>query len=125
MDVREIVCGQAVLVGEAVQVGHGRVCNDVAVIVVFLDNNEYVAEARALTGRWPAAADLSNLSHATRQGKDAESKPERATYDSGQSERADPMTASSNKAIPSEISVIPPCGSKSVAESGTKRSLLK
>ena len=98
MPVGEIVCGQAALVGEAVQVGHGRASDDVGVIVIFLDDNEDVAEAHPLlAGR---RRSLRNLSYATVQGNDAEAKREQATCDSGQSERADPMTSNRKQGDP-------------------------
>ncbi len=63
MRIGEIVCRQAVSVGEAVQVGHRGIRNDVGVIGVFLDDNEDVAKADALTGR---RRGIGCLSYATR-----------------------------------------------------------
>jgi hypothetical protein len=51
MRIGEIVCRQAVSVGEAVQVGHRGIRDDVGVIGVFLGDNEDVAKVDALTGR--------------------------------------------------------------------------
>ena len=71
MRVGEIVCREALLVGEAVQVGHRGISDDVGVVGVFLDDDEDMAEAHALTGR---RRGLGYLSYATGQGEDAEGK---------------------------------------------------
>jgi len=75
MRVGEVVCRQAELVGEAVQVGHRGISNNVGVVGVFLDDDEYVAEAHALTGR---RGDLGYLFYATGQGEDAKGKRKQA-----------------------------------------------
>ncbi len=69
MGVGEIVRGQAVLVGQAVQVGHGRAGDNVGVIVVFLDDDEDVAKAHILSGRRRGLRYLS--SDAAGQGGNA------------------------------------------------------
>ncbi len=60
MRVGEVVCREAVLVGEAVQVGHRGISDDVGVIGIFLDEDEDMAKADALTGRRWSPGDLSN-----------------------------------------------------------------
>jgi len=65
MRVGEVVCRQTVSVGEAVQVGHRGIRDDVGVIGVFLDDKEDVAKADARTGR---RRGIGCLSYATGQG---------------------------------------------------------
>jgi hypothetical protein len=65
MGVGEVICREAVLVGEAVQVGHRGITDDVAVIGVFVDDNEDVAKTHALAGR---RRSVGYLSYATGQG---------------------------------------------------------
>jgi hypothetical protein len=71
MRVGEVVCRQSVLVGEAVQVGHRGISDDIGEIGVFLDDNEHMAKTDALTGR---RRGIRCLSYATGQGEDAERK---------------------------------------------------
>ena len=46
MQVRKIVGGEAVFVGEAIQVGHGGICDYVSVVGIFLNDDEDMAELR-------------------------------------------------------------------------------
>ena len=82
MGVGEIVRGQAVLVGQAVQVGHGRAGDNVGVIVVFLDDNEDVAKAHILSGRRRGLRYLS--SYAAGQGGNAADQREQSKPGGGQ-----------------------------------------
>ena len=59
MRVGEVICREAVLVGEAVQVGHRGISDDVGVIGIFLDDDEDVAKAHALAGRRRCVGYLS------------------------------------------------------------------
>ena len=68
MRVGEVVCSQAVLVGEPIQVRHRGISDDIGEVGVFLDDNEHVAKPHALTGRWRG---IGCLSYATGQREDA------------------------------------------------------
>ena len=65
MRVGEVVCREAELVGEAIQIGHRGISDDVGEVGVFLDDNEDVAKTDALTGR---RRGIGWLSCATGQG---------------------------------------------------------
>ena len=59
MRVGEVVCREAVLAGEAVEVGHRGIGDDVTVIGVLLDDNEDMAKPHALSGRRRCVGYLS------------------------------------------------------------------
>ncbi len=61
----EVVCREAVLIGEAVKIGHRGISDDVTVIGVFLDDNEDVAKPHARSGR---RRSHGCPAHATGQG---------------------------------------------------------
>ncbi len=78
MRVGEVVCREAVLVGEAVQVGHRGISDDVGVIGIFLDEDEDMAKADALTGRRWSPGDLSNATGLANTQKENASNRNRA-----------------------------------------------
>lgn len=84
MRVGEVVCRQAVLAGEAVQVGHRGISDYIGVAGVFLDDDEDMAEPHARTGR--RRRGLRYLSSATGQGEDAKGSRQQSESDDRQSE---------------------------------------
>ena len=78
MRVGEVVCREAILVAEAVQVGHRGISDDVGVIGIFLDEDEDMAEADALTGRRWSPGDLSNATGLANTQKENASNRNRA-----------------------------------------------
>ena len=50
MRVGEILSRQSVLGDEAIQVGHGRTAYDFGIVVIFLDQQDDMAESRRVTG---------------------------------------------------------------------------
>ena len=74
MGVGEVICREAVLVGEAVQVRHRGICDDVTVIGVFLDDNEDVAKPHALGGGGVMATCPTRPASATMQKANASNR---------------------------------------------------
>jgi hypothetical protein len=84
MQVGVVIGGEAVLIGQAVEEGHGGIADDVGIAGVFFDNDEDVAKLRiGLSGDGDRRENICGPASATGKGKDetdeSENKSKRHT----------------------------------------------